>query len=97
MKLVFLDGGSMVTKEKAHEHLADSFDFPAYYGRNLDALWDMLVSESREVEIMLLNEEMLYENLGDYGREIVRVFEEAEKENPCIGYRTAADCERKKQ
>ncbi|MCR5848694.1 MAG: barstar family protein [Lachnospiraceae bacterium] len=29
-------------RETAHDYLAEIFDFPDYYGRNLDALYDCL-------------------------------------------------------
>ena len=29
-------------RETAHEYLAEIFDFPDYYGKNLDALYDCL-------------------------------------------------------
>ena len=31
-----------------HDHLAEVFDFPDWYGRNLDAFWDMLCQYSGE-------------------------------------------------
>ncbi|GAT32680.1 barstar-like protein [Terrimicrobium sacchariphilum] len=37
-----LDGRQMRDWNRAYEHLAREFDFPSYFGRNLDALCDCL-------------------------------------------------------
>ena len=52
-----------------------------YYGNNLDALWDVLMSYSSKIEIRLINKESLIANLEDYGYALIDVFEDASKEN----------------
>lgn len=34
-------------KEELHKRLAEGFSFPAYYGANLDALYDLLTSSKQ--------------------------------------------------
>lgn len=42
MKEIIIDGRKIQNKEVLHDVLKDKLDFPDYYGRNLDALWDCL-------------------------------------------------------
>ncbi|MFJ4230790.1 barstar family protein [Cellulosimicrobium cellulans] len=41
-QVVILDAGSWSTGAEVHRDLSAALDFPAYYGRNLDALADCL-------------------------------------------------------
>ncbi|MDF9878443.1 barstar family protein [Cellulosimicrobium cellulans] len=42
LQVVVLDAGSWSTGPEVHRDIAVALDFPAYYGRNLDALSDCL-------------------------------------------------------
>lgn len=42
MKKIVVDGKDFENKEGLHDALKDKLDFPDYYGKNLDALWDCL-------------------------------------------------------
>ncbi|MBO7719434.1 MAG: barstar family protein [Methanosphaera sp.] len=53
MKIIILDGKKI--KKKSHSYLKKVFDFPDYYGKNLDALYDCLTDISVETEIHLTN------------------------------------------
>ena len=37
-----LDGSRMTSRAEAHARLAEALDFPGWYGKNLDALFDLL-------------------------------------------------------
>ena len=52
-KVVILDG--KLIKKRSHDYLSEVFDFPSYYGRNLDALYDCLTDIGVETEIHLIN------------------------------------------
>lgn len=84
MNKITLDGSKMINREITHNYLKEQFAFPYYYGNNLDALWDMLSLISLPTTIELSNEEVIYENLGPYGKMIVQIFIDAEKENQNI-------------
>ena len=43
----------MVDRPAAHAHLAERLDLPSYYGRNLDALYDVLTEIGADTEIVL--------------------------------------------
>lgn len=87
MNDLIIDGRSMGTKEMAHLHLKWALKAPEYYGKNLDALWDVLSTYDKAINISLINKECLIEDLGDYGESIIQVFEDAEKENENITFK----------
>ena len=80
MKKVILDCEKLTERKKAHQYLAQMLDFPDYYGKNLDALFDCL-SELGECTIVLEGEAVLRQTIG-YGVKIIRVLEEAAQVNP---------------
>jgi len=42
MRTIRLDCRQMEDREHLHDYLAQTLEFPSWYGRNLDALYDML-------------------------------------------------------
>ena len=74
----------MISKSEAHKYIKEMLNFPNYYGENLDALWDILSTKSKMISIFILHEENLYENLGDYGRQLMEVFKDAADSNSNI-------------
>ncbi len=79
---IFLDCRRLTERRSAHEYLEEIMNFPEYYGRNLDALYDCLL-EVRECDIVLQYEkEACLE--GTYGERIIEVLEEAAFENPFL-------------
>lgn len=77
---IILDGAAMTDRPAAHSHLAEKLDLPAYYGRNLDALYDAL-TELRG-DIRLRNPAAVAEHLGAYGEALLDTLREAAQENP---------------
>lgn len=73
MKYV-LDGKKMVSKEAAHAYLKETFGFPEYYGKNLDALHDCL-TEMDDLEVEFLNADDMLEALGRYGELLMQVLD----------------------
>lgn len=80
MKKVILECDNLLQKEHAHSYLAQMLDFPDYYGKNLDALFDCL-TELGECTIMLKGEHILHRK-DCYGTKVLQVFEEAVQANP---------------
>ena len=70
------------TKEDAHAYLKKKLAFPDYYGNNLDALYDCLTDIHEEQTIIIPKENMNPPYVGTYGKQMLRVFEDAAKENP---------------
>ena len=83
MIVVILDGSTSPTKEALHQHLARELNFPVWYGRNLDALFDCLTAVSEEVTITL-DEAALTEALGPYAQRVGKVLARAAEKNPKI-------------
>lgn len=90
MKHILLNGEKMSTKETAHDYLAFKLDFPPYYGKNLDALWDLLSAAGEPLEINLINVDCLRANLGDYADLLLAVLAEAGKANENVSFHTGA-------
>lgn len=81
---VMLNSKNMTSKEKAHEYIKKRLKLVDHYGGNLDALWDVLSIYDRSIKVTIVNGEKLLEKLGDYGEDIIKVFQDAEKENKNI-------------
>ena len=80
MKKVVVDCQELLQKEQAHSYLAEVLEFPDYYGKNLDALFDCL-TELGECTIMLKDEHILHQS-DCYGVKVLQVFKEAAQANP---------------
>ena len=85
MKRIILDGALMTDRAAAHEHIAGAMDFPAWYGKNLDALWDML-STFGEAEIELRSAPAMLNSLERYGCRLLSCFYEAAEETGRIKF-----------
>ena len=80
MKLI-LDGNKISTKDELHKLLEATFDFPEWYGGNLDALYDCLTDLMEEVDIIIQNADTFHQKLGDYADRVLRVLQDAEQTN----------------
>ena len=81
-RVVVLNGKRMVTRERAHTHLARRFRLPSWYGRNLDALCDCLGEINVPTVILLRNAQFIKQSLGDYGAKLISVLAAMTGENP---------------
>ena len=80
VRKVILDCEKLLQRKQAHLYLAEMLDFPDYYGKNLDALYDCL-TELGECTIVLEGEDVLQRSEG-YGAKVLKVLKEAANENP---------------
>ncbi|MGI6263291.1 MAG: barstar family protein [Succiniclasticum sp.] len=82
MKRIVLDSAHFKDQKEAHRYLKEQFQFPSYYGENLDALHDCLSEISEPVEVLVPECIVEDEYLGDYGSVLLQVFLDTEVENP---------------
>ena len=78
-----IDCRELVSRAAAHDCFARVFSLPADYGRNLDALYDVLTSLP-PCRITLSNAGCLYPLLGAYAEKLLAVFRDAAAANDHI-------------
>ena len=82
MRRIIIDGAYVESMEKLHDMLKFSLDLPAWYGRNLDALYDCLTGELKgKTVIVVRHEEMLAELGGGRGEALLSVLRDADEES----------------
>lgn len=79
---ILLDGRAMTDRETLHTYLAGKMAFPDYYGRNLDALYDLLSTYPEKAEIVLAHGNEMVAALGRYGHGFLKTMADACRENP---------------
>lgn len=79
MKHVTIDCTVMVDEKSVHDAFAQALDFPAYYGRNLDAMYDLL-SSCPELKLTLINAAAIGK-LFRYGDNLMLTLRDAEQAN----------------
>ena len=75
-----IDCRELVSRAAAHDCFARVFSLPAGYGRNLDALYDVLTSLP-PCRITLAGTSCLYPLLGAYAEKLLAVFRDAARDN----------------
>lgn len=83
MKLL-IDGSKIKDRETLHEYIKNELNFGEYYGCNLDALWDELVTRSEALDIEIINEGQLTNSLGEYKEMLIETLKESTRENENI-------------
>ena len=79
--IAILEGKNIATPESLHDALARALEFPDYYGRNLDALWDCLTGwVEGPVTIIWRDYEESRTALGEYADKVVALMREAAEE-----------------
>ena len=58
MDRIILNGKRMISKEVTHAYLKRKLNLAPYYGRNLDALYDLLTERCKPLEIILIHDPM---------------------------------------
>ena len=78
MHCIELDG--KLIKKDGHDYLKKSLNFPDYYGKNLDALYDCLTDIGVDTEIVLKNKSYV-------SYDIVDTFIDASEENSFLKFK----------
>ena len=85
MNKYILNGERMRSRAGAHDEIALALSLPAHYGRNLDALWDMIYP--MEADVTLVNASAMLEALGDYGKNLLETLLEANEKTRSFRFR----------
>ena len=78
---IILDGALMTDRVALHDLLAEKFAFPDYYGRNLDALYDLLSAYPQQISVTLIHANLLEAHLGRYGKSVIQTLNDASRDN----------------
>lgn len=82
--VVELKGSIMTDRTAAHEHIQQQLDLPVYYGKNLDALFDLLTERSEPTEIVVSEWTELEVHLGAYAAALIDTLYDAARENAVL-------------
>ena len=85
MKTIKLDISNIHTAAAMHIYLAYMLDLPAYYGKNLDALHDVLCEESCDLRIVLAGAPAS-EEMTAYLPRLMQVMEDSVQENAHVRF-----------
>ena len=83
MKEIILDGSKFTDIQITHEILKDTFEFPDYYGKNLDAFWDCITDHAIDClhegdeKIIWKDFSISKNNLGEEADILLQLFQEA--------------------
>ena len=72
------------TREELHDLLQEELPLPEYYGRNLDALYDVLTGVCEPMEIRLLNVSGAKDLPGGYMESFLELCRDVREDNPLV-------------
>ena len=81
MREITLNLTPFVEKISLHSYLKEAFDFPFYYGANLDALHDELSSEVAPMRVTVQYPASPKGQMANYLPRLLRVFRDIQQEN----------------
>ncbi len=80
MDTIIIDCGPVSTPESLHSALAHALEFPEYYGKNLDALYDCLTDVAEPIRLILMD----FDHVAPWTQGFQAVFQEAMEANPLL-------------
>lgn len=86
MKIVLLDGNRIKNTKAFHKAFIKALDLPRSYGKNLDALSDVLSSAQDEIGIIAVNTALLSEALGTRWQSFLQLMEDIRFEKSNIHF-----------
>ena len=81
MKTIKLEFKNIETMRALHIYLQYKLNLPAYYGKNLDALYDCLTDLAEDTKIIVSASDACGECAASLPK-LLRVFDDAQEENP---------------
>ena len=83
---IHLDGRRMCSRAEAHAYLQEALSLPDYYGKNLDALYDLLTERGEPTEIILEHFGQMHDGLGRYAKLMAATFSQAAQHNEALTF-----------
>lgn len=84
--VIELDGREMRDRVVTHDYLKEHLNLPDYYGRNLDALYDLLTECGEERTILLNHKDEMATQMGRYAAALLDTFQDAAEKNPALNF-----------
>ena len=82
MKEIILDSTALASRDAFHDAMAEALSFPDWYGRNLDALHDLLTALPEDTHLVFRNWAQAEAALGNYANGIRKALTHASGRNP---------------
>ena len=79
-----LDGRQITDRKTLHDQLQLQLELPAYYGRNLDALYDILTERGNPMTVVVTHWEDIEQSLGHYAAALMDTLYDAAKANSAL-------------
>lgn len=86
MKTILLDTAAVSSMGELHSLLKEALSFPAWYGNNLDALFDCLTDLGEETALTLCGSEPLARTLGPRWNAFTATLSDAAAKNPLFTF-----------
>lgn len=84
---IILDFAVCKTYDDLYNVISAAFDFPDFFGKNLDALWDCMKDYCEKgTQVIIKGSELIPYNLKDTFAEILEVFNDIHKRTPSITF-----------
>lgn len=90
-KEIILDANRIMDRESMYLYMKEAFPLPAHFGKNLDALNDVLSEVDTDIEILLTRENVDAICQSKYAYKVLMVLGRAVEENPHIHIKFAED------
>ena len=92
---IIIDGLKIKSEDDFHHIIAKEMSLPDWYGKNLDALWDVLTGMAiRPLKITWINSKQSEKILGRY-KEIINLLKEVENQDKSTGMKEIFELELK--
>ncbi len=79
-QVFYIDLAGVITRDELHETLAKALLLPDYYGKNLDALYDVLTEQGEGWNIIFYNCTDMEKEMPDYLGRLKKMSGQAQEE-----------------
>ena len=82
IKKIYLETDRFYNKEDMSDYLQEVFEFPEYFGRNLDAAYDCLSEVSEDTNIYIDRDGLIEMASDEYAYKVLRMLVDVCQSNP---------------